>query len=175
MTSSIVNKFNKIYNDTYEDVVKYVVCRCKRIDDVSDIVQNIYLEVLKSLKNKDINKSYIIGISNHKIKDYYRFRYRKKEISIEEPDQNNITLYEKIPSNIDVVNNYITNNDIDKVWTYLNKKSIIISRIFYLYYYMGYKIKEISQILNISEINVKHYLYRTLNELNTYLGGDTNE
>ena len=40
---------------------------------------------------------------------------------------------------------------------------------------MGYKIKEISQILNISEINVKHYLYRTLNELNTYLGGDTNE
>lgn len=175
MTSSIVNKFNKIYNDTYEDVVKYVVCRCKRIDDVSDIVQNIYLEVLKSLKNKDINKNYIIGISNHKIKDYYRFRYRKKEISIEEPDQNNITLYEKIPNNIDIVNNYITNNDIDKVWTYLNKKSIIISRIFYLYYYMGYKIKEISQILNISEINVKHYLYRTLNELNTYLGGDTNE
>lgn len=175
MTSSIVDKFNKIYNDTYEDVVKYVVCRCKRIDDVSDIVQNIYLEVLKSLKNKDINKSYIIGISNHKIKDYYRFRYRKKEISIEEPDQNNITLYEKIPSNIDIVNNYITNNDIDKVWAYLNKKSIIISRIFYLYYYMGYKIKEISQILNISEINVKHYLYRTLNELNTYLGGDTNE
>lgn len=175
MTSSIVDKFNKIYNDTYKDVVKYVVCRCKRIDDVSDIVQNIYLEVLKSLKNKDINKNYIIGISNHKIKDYYRFRYRKKEISIEEPDQNNITLYEKIPSNIDIVNNYITNNDIDKVWAYLNKKSIIISRIFYLYYYMGYKIKEISQILNISEINVKHYLYRTLNELNTYLGGDTNE
>lgn len=175
MTSSIVDKFNKIYNDTYKDVVKYVVCRCKRIDDVSDIVQNIYLEVLKSLKNKDINKSYIIGISNHKIKDYYRFRYRKKEISIEEPDQNNITLYEKIPNNIDIVNNYIINNDIDKVWTYLNKKSIIISRIFYLYYYMGYKIKEISQILNISEINVKHYLYRTLNELNTYLGGDTNE
>lgn len=175
MTSSIVDKFNKIYNDTYKDVVKYVVCRCKRIDDVSDIVQNIYLEVLKSLNNKDINKSYIIGISNHKIKDYYRFRYRKKEISIEEQDQNNITLYEKIPSNIDIVNNYITNNDIDKVWAYLNKKSIIISRIFYLYYYMGYKIKEISQILNISEINVKHYLYRTLNELNIYLGGDTNE
>lgn len=175
MTSSIVDKFNKIYNDTYEDVVKYVVCRCKKIDDVSDIVQNIYIEVLKSLKNKDINKNYIIGISNHKIKDYYRFRYRKKEISIEEPDQNNITLYEKIPSNIDIVNNYIINNDIDKVWAYLNKKSIIISRIFYLYYYMGYKIKEISQILNISEINVKHYLYRTLNELNTYLGGDTNE
>lgn len=111
MTSSIVNKFNKIYNDTYEDVVKYVVCRCKRIDDVSDIVQNIYLEVLKSLKNKDINKNYIIGISNHKIKDYYRFRYRKKEISIEEPDQNNITLYEKIPSNIELN---------PKSWTVIN-------------------------------------------------------
>ncbi len=173
--NNTIVKFNKIYNDTYQDIVKYVVCSCKKIDDVSDIVQNIYLEVLKTLKKKEIDKNYLMGIAKHKIKDYYRFRYRKKEISIDKEDDDNITFYDKIPSDIDISNSFIISSDIDKVWKYLKRKSILISKIFYLYYYMGYKIREIAVILNISEVNVKHYLYRTLSELNIYLGGNNNE
>lgn len=173
--NNTIVKFNKIYNDTYQDIVKYVVCSCKKIDDVSDIVQNIYLEVLKKINKKEIDKNYLMGIAKHKIKDYYRFRYRKKEISIDKEDDDNITFYDKIPSDIDISNNFIISNDIDKVWKYLKRKSILISKIFYLYYYMGYKIREIAVILNISEVNVKHYLYRTLSELNIYLGGNNNE
>ena len=173
--NNTIVKFNKIYNDTYQDIVKYVVCSCKKIDDVSDIVQNIYLEVLKKINKKEIDKNYLMGIAKHKIKDYYRFRYRKKEISIDKEDDDNITFYDKIPSDIDISNNFIISNDIDKVWKYLKRKSILSSKIFYLYYYMGYKIREIAVILNISEVNVKHYLYRTLSELNIYLGGNNNE
>lgn len=173
--NNTIVKFNKIYNDTYKDIVKYVVCSCKKIDDVSDIVQNIYLEVLKKINKKEINKNYLMGIAKHKIKDYYRFRYRKREISIDKENDDNITFYDKIPSDIDISNNFIISNDIDKVWKYLKRKSILISKIFYLYYYMGYKIREIAVILNISEVNVKHYLYRTLSELNIYLGGSNNE
>ena len=173
--NNTIVKFNKIYNDTYQDIVKYVVCSCKKIDDVSDIVQNIYLEVLKKINKKEIDKNYLMGIAKHKIKDYYRFRYRKREISIDKEDDDNITFYDKIPSDIDISNNFIISNDIDKVWKYLKRKSILISKIFYLYYYMGYKIREIAVILNISEVNVKHYLYRTLSELNIYLGGSNNE
>ena len=173
--NNTIVKFNKIYNDTYQDIVKYVVCSCKKIDDVSDIVQNIYLEVLKKINKKEINKNYLMGIAKHKIKDYYRFRYRKREISIDKENDDNITFYDKIPSDIDISNNFIISNDIDKVWKYLKRKSILISKIFYLYYYMGYKIREIAVILNISEVNVKHYLYRTLSELNIYLGGNNNE
>lgn len=173
--NNTIVKFNKIYNDTYQDIVKYVVCSCKKIDDVSDIVQNIYLEVLKKINKKEIDKNYLMGIAKHKIKDYYRFKYRKKEISIDKENDDNITFYDKIPSDIDISNNFIISNDIDKVWKYLKRKSILISKIFYLYYYMGYKIREIAVILNISEVNVKHYLYRTLSELNIYLGGSSNE
>lgn len=173
--NNTIVKFNKIYNNTYQDIVKYVVCSCKKIDDVSDIVQNIYLEVLKTLKKKEIDKNYLMGIAKHKIKDYYRFRYRKKEISIDKEEDDNITFYDKIPSDIDISNSFIISSDIDKVWKYLKRKSILISKIFYLYYYMGYKIREIAEILNISEVNVKHYLYRTLSELNIYLGGNNNE
>lgn len=177
MTSQdILNKFDKIYNDTYKKVVKYVVCSCKNIDDVSDIIQNIYLAILKLLeKKKDINSNYIMGICKHKVKDYYRFRYRYSLISLNKDNDDDITLMGKIPSNEDIEKEYIISDDIDKIWLFLKEKKVIIGKIFWLYYYEEYTIKEIAKELMISESNVKHYLYRTLKELNIYFcGGNKN-
>ena len=48
--------FNKYYNDTYENVLKYVVCKCLNMNDIEDIMQEIYLGVYKIvLKGKEIN------------------------------------------------------------------------------------------------------------------------
>ncbi|MBR4998560.1 MAG: sigma-70 region 4 domain-containing protein [Clostridia bacterium] len=44
-----------------------------------------------------------------------------------------------------------------------------IARIFYLHYVLGLTIKEISINLNEKESNIKNYLYRTLNELKTFI------
>ena len=38
-----LNTFDDIYKKTYDKVLKYVVLNCKNAEDVSDIVQNIYL------------------------------------------------------------------------------------------------------------------------------------
>ena len=59
-------------------------------------------------------------------------------------------------------------SNIDEIWNYLKSKSVIISKIFYLHYYLDLTIKEISLELKISESSVKNYLYRTLKELNTH-------
>lgn len=79
-----LNTFDKLYYDTYQDVLKYIVINTSNIDDVKDIIQNVYLDVLKKLGNKNIklNKSYIIGIAKNKIKDYYRFNYKVKITSL---------------------------------------------------------------------------------------------
>lgn len=55
--------------------------------------------------------------------------------------------------------------DTEVVWKYLKKKNEIISRIIYLYYYDGFTIKEIANCLNLTESNVKNYIYRTLKDL----------
>mgnify|MGYP004646691265 CR=1 FL=1 len=158
------NNTDELWNDP-----SFMLMMCQNVRiSLKEYVENNYLR-------KEIDKNYLMGIAKHKIKDYYRFRYRKKEISIDKEDDDNITFYDKIPSDIDISNSFIISSDIDKVWKYLKRKSILISKIFYLYYYMGYKIREIAVILNISEVNVKHYLYRTLSELNIYLGGNNNE
>ena len=69
----------------------------------------------------------------------------------------------------------IIKENIGFIWTYLNKKKGVIGKIFFFYYYEDYSLKEIAQMLNISEGNVKHYLYRTLKEIKEQLEEENNE
>ena len=61
--------FDDIYHETYQNVLKYVVLNCNNIDNVQDIIQNIYLEVLKILKTKKditLTKEYIMELQDTK-------------------------------------------------------------------------------------------------------------
>ena len=165
--------FDELYYATYVDVLKYVVINCSNMEDVKDITQNIYLDVLNKLKkNRDlISKSYIMGIAKNKVKDYYRFRYKNKIVSLFSniKNQENIDLEDTLKSDIDIENMIGKKEDINFVLKYLKKQNVIIFKIFYLYYYMELTIKEISKELDISESNVKNYLYRTIDKLNALM------
>ncbi len=163
-----LKEFDKLYNDTYQDIVKYVVCKCHNIDDVKDITQNIYLAILKKTNLKDINKAYLLGIAKNKINEYYRFKYKQKIISLFSEKEKDIPL-ENIPSDFVLQDYIIKEQDLKTIWQFLKKKKVIIPKIFYLYYYSDLNLKQISELLNISESNVKNYLYRTLKELEKYL------
>lgn len=111
-----------------------------------------------------------MGIAKHKVKDYYRFKYKVKITNLFNNDDKNII--DNISSNINIEESFLEKENIEKIWKYLKRKKVIISKIFYLYYYTGYSIKEISKVLEISESNIKNYLYRTLKELKLFLEGN---
>lgn len=168
MTSQALREFDSIYNETFNEIKRYVILKCRNIADVEDILQNIYTDAYKKLKkNVSVDKSYIFGIANHKINDYYRFRFKDKIVDYfkNEEDSGIENIRDEFNLEETVSNRY----DTDKVWNYLKKKKSVISKIFYLYYHEELTLKEISEFLNITESNVKHYLYRTLKELNKYL------
>ncbi len=177
MRSETLRLFENLYYETYNDVLKYVICNCSNIQDAKDIVQNVYVEVLKKIKRNDIvkmNRSFVIGIAKNKIKDYYRFKFKNKIISLFS-SKNDLLLINNVSSDCNLQDDFIKEEDLKLVWQYLKKKNVIISKIFYLYYYMNFSIKDISKALNMSEANVKNYLYRTLKELRLLLkvgGGD---
>ena len=164
-----LDEFSKIYDETYNDVLRYVVCKCSNISDVEDIIQNIYLDVYKKLPN--ISKSYIMGISKNKVNDYYRYKYKWKILEMFSKEEIEVDY----KSDVDIESATIMKYDVDLVWKYLKKKKAVISKVFCLYFKLGLTIKEISLELGISESNVKHYLYRTIRELNEFLKGDYNE
>ena len=170
MTSqSNLKKFNNIYDETYSDVLKYVIIKCHNINDANDIIQDTYLEFWKILNKKDIEeiniKSYLIGIAINKIKKHYTLIDRIRTISIFNDKEISIK------SNINIENLIIKNNDWSLIWEYIkNKKNQDIPKIFYLYYKLELSIKEISKELNVTESYVKNLIYRTLKELSTTFG-----
>lgn len=150
-----LDKFDVVYNESYKDISRYVVLNANNIGDVKDILQNIYLEVYKNI-DKVSDKNYVFGIAKNVLKKYYRFKLLRK-------DDTEIT--DNIKSNINLEKTVMDKFDTELVWKYLKKKNNNIAKIIYLYYYEDFTIKEIANSLNLTESNVKNYIYRTLKEL----------
>lgn len=150
-----LDKFDVVYNESYKDIFRYVVLNANNIGDVKDILQNIYLEVYKNI-DKVSDKNYVFGIAKNVLKKYYRFKFLRK-------DDTEIT--DNIKSNINLEKTVMDKFDTELVWKYLKKKNNNIAKIIYLYYYEDFTIKEIANSLNLTESNVKNYIYRTLKEL----------
>lgn len=167
-----IDKFEKIYNDTYNRTLKYIVIKCNNIEDINDIMQDTYLELLNKMKRNKLEKvenidNYIIGIATNIIKRYYT--KKKKENIVSYDDEDNITEL-LIQDDFDLEESIITKYNIDKVWEYIKNKELITIKIFYLYYGLGLKISEIAQELGAGESYIKNKIYRTLKELKKYLG-----
>lgn len=172
-----LKKFNEIYDKTYNNIQKFVVCKCSNIEDVNDIIQEIYIELYKKISNiekiKNID-SYLIGIAKNKISKHYGLLYKFKTLSLNIKDDTNLEIIDNIPDIIDIENIAIKGVDLESIWEQLKKKKIVIQKIFYLYYNLDFTIKEIANELNLSESYIKNCLYRTLKELQKFMRKDGN-
>lgn len=168
-------KFDDIYDETYSDLLKYVIIKCHNINDTSDILQETYFEFWKILNKKelsDINiKSYLISIANNRIKKHFSLISKIKEISLFETNNKDIEIIDTISDNLDLNNIVIRKDYWDEIWEYIKKKkNHDIPKLFYLYYKLELSIKEIANELNANESYIKHLIYRTLKELQDNFG-----
>lgn len=176
-SKSNLDLFNKIYDETYSDILKYIIIKCHDINDANDIIQEVYLEFWKILNKKDIDdkniKSFLIGISINKIKKHYTVIQKIKYILVSDKDEDNAI--EKIKDNVDIEKLVIKKDDFNNIWDYIkHKKNQNIPKIFYLYYVLELSIKEISSTLNVTDSYVKNIIYRTIKELSSLLGKGDN-
>ena len=172
-SQSNLNKFNKIYDETYSDVLRYIIIKCHDINDANDIIQEVYLEFWRILNKKELVdsniKSFIIGIAINKIKKHYTIIQRIK--SIIASNKNDYNEIEKVKSNIDIEELIIKKVDWDNAWNYIKlKKNKDVAKIFYLYYVLELSIKDISRELNVGESYVKNIIFRTIKELYSLFG-----
>lgn len=177
--STLINKnnFEEIYTKTYQSVLKYIVCKCRDLDDVNELIQDCYIALYKILQKRKFiiindETAYMVGIAKNIIKKYYRNKYKDKlnflyfSKDLEDSDI-------QIVSNINLETDIINQENINEIWKYLNDKNVLIAKIFYLYYALGLKISEISKELKVGESTIKNYIYRTLKELKENFGKET--
>ena len=164
--------FEEIYKNTYKQTLKFIIVKCNNIDDINDIIQDTYIELLKIIKKKqpleiDNLNSYILGIANNIIKRHYYKKKKENIVYYYSKYENDIEL--EIKDDFDLEQDIITKENVSQVWEYLKNKNIEVTKIFYLYFALGLKISDISIELEITESNVKNKIYRTLKELKKYI------
>ena len=161
--------FENIYQRTYDNTLKFIVIKCNNIDDINDIIQDTYIELYHKLQRKNIDveneKNYIVGIAKNIIKRHYRkVKNESNEISINEYENMEVS------DDIDIEDNFITQENAKEVWNYIENKDIITTKVFYLYYILGYKIEEIAEEMNLNLSNVKSRIYRNIKEMKKIFG-----
>lgn len=161
--------FENIYQRTYDNTLKFIVIKCNNIDDINDIIQDTYIELYHKLQRKNIDveneKNYIVGIAKNIIKRHYRkVKSESNEISINEYENMEVS------DDINIEDNFITQENAKDVWNYIENKDIITTKVFYLYYILGYKIEEIAEEMNLNLSNVKSRIYRNIKEMKKIFG-----
>lgn len=108
-----LNKFDKLYNESYKNILKYVICNCSNVEDVEDIVQNVYVDLLKKINkiNIDNGNAYVMGIAKNKVNEYYRFNYKVKLVNLFSKDEK-FDMTCNIPDDFDLQDEFIKKEDI---------------------------------------------------------------
>lgn len=169
-SQSNLKKFDEIYDSTYSDILRFTIIKCHNINDVNDIMQEVYLELWNILNKKDVVdkniRSFIMGIANNKIKKHYSLISKLNSISLFIKDEKDIEMIDNLKDKFDIEQFIIKSDEWDRIWNYIKQnKNQNIPKIFYLHYKLELTIKEISKELNLSESYIKNSIYRTLREL----------
>lgn len=153
-------EFIRIYNLFKDDVLRLALSYTKRLSDAEDITQNVFIKLYKKLNtfNDDQHiKRWCIKVTLNECKNLHFSSWKRKNINISELNEN--AIYSLKPNE-----NIIK----DVLFELPNKERIII----YLYYYEGYKVKEIAKILNLKESTTQTKLSRAREKLKIKLKGE---
>lgn len=176
--SDIVLRFEVIYDETYTKVLRFVMAKCSDTADIEDIMPETYLELYQLLKRRGLNyivndEAIVIKLAKQKIYKYYTLKERLKSIVPMSLKRETGEEFDLIDLNVDL---YLEEElklqqvKLSEARQWLQKKDAATKKVFYLFYDQDLTIKEISALLNLTESNVKHKLYRTLKELRALLG-----
>ena len=140
------------YSDTLYKICFLIL---KDENDIKDVLQETFIKYMTKapdFKSEEHKKAWLIKVSQNKCREFLRFHKRHAAVPLDE--------VEKSISVTDGMDTYTT-SILSLIWNLKYKlKSVVI-----LYYIEGYSVKEVAQILGISESAVKKRLERARKEL----------
>ena len=163
-------EFNRIYEETYRDVLRFIVAKTNRADDVEDILQEIYRSFYTHMCRNGaqavrFEKQYLIAIAKKELVRFYRNKSEKAEREVlltDDAEETTEPLDER----------FFTNEAAKRTWELVRGEPLLSYKAFTLYYGFSMRICDIARAIGISEPAVKQRLMRTRNKIRTELKGE---
>lgn len=151
-------EFVSTYNQYVDMIYRLCFSFLKNREDTEDAVQSVFIKYLKNRKkfqNEQHEKAWFIVTSSNTCKDMLRQSWRRNI---------NIETYDFVSDTDDVVDYDVYQAIMDLP----NKYKTVV----YLYYYEGYKTREIAKMLHKPSSTIRNYLTEARRSLKKILGGD---
>ena len=135
-----------LVNQYQRSLFAVVYSLCKNADDANDIVQETFIQYLTTdtdFYDETHIRAWLIRVAINKTKNLFRSGWNRKVV-LKDPDQENVA--------VETDGGYV----FDKVMALPDNYRIVI----HLFYYEEMSVREISEVLGITEGNVKMRLSR---------------
>lgn len=149
-------EYNRIAEKYIDTVYRAVYSYCKNKSDAEDAVQNTFIKLLRTdieFNSEEHIKRWLIKVAVNECKNVWKSFWRRNIVSFDDLDSEPEYTH---PDKQDISSEIIK----------LPKK---YSMVIHLYYYEGYNVKEIAEIMNITESNVQVRLLRARKKLEEFL------
>lgn len=151
--------FRRVYEATYEDMLRYTVIKTRRAADIEDILQNAYSRFFSRITRRghgdiDDPKAYLMSILQKELSGFYRFKIIKAEKEQRMTDGMTELSVE------DIEDSAINAEMLGKVWDEIASAPAESYKAFVLYYYLDMTVADIARELNLSESAVKSRIHR---------------
>lgn len=155
------NRFKEIFDLYKNDIYRLSYSYSKNFTEADDITQKVFIKLYshKEIMEKDNTevKKNLIRSTVNESKTFLKSLWRKR-----------VVLFDSIENEKKKEENIENSNVLDAILKLPKKQRTII----FLYYYENYKIKEIKDLLNISETNIQSILLRARKKLKELLKED---
>ena len=153
-----VTEYNQCVDDHSNGLYRFILKHIRDEDIAKDIVQDSFEKVWRKVNDIDAakSKSYLFTVAHHTLIDYTR--RAKKQGNYNEVIENKLQHQNQYSDLKEILNNAL-----DKLPEI--QKSVVLLRD-----YEGYDYTEIGKITNLTESQVKVYIFRARAFLKSYIG-----
>jgi len=164
------SEFNRIYEETYRDILRYLVVKTNCADDVEDILQEVYRSFYVRLCKKgdrDIQnaRQYLFAIAKKELARFYRQKSVKAEKECPLPE-------DAAEGTEPLDERFFTAETAKRVWEIIRNEPLASYKAFTLYYGFSMRICDIASALGATEPAVKQRLMRTRNKIRLEMKGE---
>ncbi|MCF3941672.1 sigma-70 family RNA polymerase sigma factor [Oceanobacillus alkalisoli] len=163
--------FNRFYETYHQDIYNYVFYMVKDKTITEDIVQEVYIRVIKSydrFRGDSSEKTWAFSIARHIVFDHFRKQKRKRKVTNETIDLDDMT--EFIPARETTPDEAIIHQeDVALMYQLLDQCSVNQKQVVILRYIQHHSLKETAEILDLTVSNVKTLQHRAIKKLKSLL------
>lgn len=168
--------FTEIYDKYIKKIYRFIIFRVPGKEQAEDITQEVFMGLLEYLKKTEVYiesvQALVYKIARNKIASYYEKNKQVKNVELfqESLSDNNVDVENLLISAIDLETEIDQKNNIELIITELNSwENQEFKEIITLRFIEQLSHKEIAEILNKTENNIRVIAHRALKELQNKL------